>query len=112
MVRGHERVPPVDAREVEDLVLAQIALVEQRQGREPDALQQVSCRSAGSSVRCTGDLLEEAPSEALGVRGARDALDEGRGSSREGDHGGGRLLEGFVRTWLTAAASGRSRRFR
>jgi hypothetical protein len=45
----------------------------------------------------------------LGVRGARDALDEGCGSSREGDHGGGQLLEEPIRTRLTAAVAGRSR---
>lgn len=36
---GHEQVSPVDAREIEDLILALIALVHQPQDRDPDALQ-------------------------------------------------------------------------
>ena len=111
MARGHEQVSPVDEREIEDLVLALIALVQQPQDRVPDALPQVSCRPAGVRVRCTGDLLEEAPSEAFGVRGARDEQDESCGSLREGDHGGDRLLEEPIRTPQTAAAGGLSRRF-
>ena len=110
VARSHEQVSPVDARESEDLILALIALV-QPQDRDPDALQQVSCRPAGVRVRRTGDLLEEAPSEAFGVRGARDELDESCGSAREGDHGGDRLLGEPIRTPQTAAASGLSRRF-